>query len=136
MSKRNRFFYIVCSTTLSLLSVSLMANPSVPAPKPITDDRPNIGQSDSSNSTQLSRNKSGAGVTSPALKENNSNELSDNKLDTPPTPPGEEIPMMSPVSPTVPSAPSQINRLNLNNAPPANSQQRMLNPHRPMDSGY
>lgn len=136
MFKRNRFFYIVCGASLSFLSMPLMANPSVPAPKPITDDRPNIGQSGSSNSTQLSRNKSDAGVASPTVKENKSDVLDDKKLDAPPVPPQEEIPMMSPASPSIPSVPSQSNRLNLNNVPPANSQQRMLNPHRPMDSGY
>ena len=136
MSKRNRFFYIVCSATLSLSSMSLMANPSVPAPKPITDDRSSIGQSDSSDSTRLSRNKGDAAVASPTVKESSSDVLDNKKLDAPPVPPREEIPMMSPASPSIPSTPSQSNRLNLNNAPPASSQQRMLNPHRPMDSGY
>jgi len=47
------------------------------------------------------------------------------------------VPMMMPATPTTPAAPHQSNRLNLNNnTTPANSQQRLLNPGRPMDSGY
>lgn len=139
---KSHFLRITGCLVLGMFSTSLLANspapPAPPAPKPITDDRKNIGQTEKSDPTLMSRNKSGAGVSPP------NDQIPDaaqaKTVEDAPAKLREEIPMMSPANPSASSMPAQTNplnnRLNINSSPPANSQQRMLNPGRPMDSGY
>lgn len=136
---KNHFLRITGCLVLGLFSASLLANsPTPPAPKPITDDRKNIGQTEKSDPTLMSRNKSGAGV-SPS-NDQTLDAAQAKAVGDAPEKLREEIPMMSPANPSASSMPAQTNplnnRLNINSSPPANSQQRMLNPGRPMDSGY
>ncbi|GKS69607.1 hypothetical protein W03_16110 [Nitrosomonas sp. PY1] len=128
---KSHFLRIIGCLLLGLFGTSLLANPLPPVPKHVTDDKKNIGQTEKSDSTLISRNKSGAGV-SPS----NPDDAQAKTAEDAPAKPREEIPMMSPANPSASSMPAQTNRLNINSPPPANSQQRMLNPSRPMDSGY
>ncbi len=139
---KNHFLRITGCLVLGLFGTSLLANspapPAPPAPKPITDDRKNIGQIEKSDPTLVSRNKSSAAV-SPS-----NDQIPDagqgKAIEDAPAKLREEIPMMSPANPSASGMPAQTNplnnRLNINSSPPPNSQQRMLNPGRPMDSGY
>lgn len=136
---KNHFLRIIGCLVLGLVSTSLLANsPAPPAPKPITDDRNNIGQIEKSDSVLMSRNKSGAGVSPPNDQIPGAEQAK--AIEDTAANPREEIPMMSPANPSPSSVPTQTNplnnRLNINSSPPPNSQQRMLNPSRPMDSGY
>jgi len=134
MTNENCFLKIVCGTSLLLISTVVLANSSKLTSDFITDNNFNVNQTTPFYLAQLSPNKSDAvastrGDNKKDTLRDNSTEEAQNKL-------REEVPMMMPATPTTPATPQQSNRLNLNNTPPANSQQRLLNPGRPMDSGY
>ncbi len=134
MTNENCFIKIVCGTSLLLINTVVLANSSQVTTDSITSNNSNVGQTAPFHLAQLGPNKSDAiastrGDNKKDTLRDNSTEEAENKL-------REEVPMMMPATPTAPATPQQSNRLNLNNTPPANSQQRLLNPGRPMDSGY
>lgn len=135
MTNENCFLKIVCGTSLLLINTVVLANSSQVTTDSITSNNSNVGQTAPFHLAQLGPNKSDA-VTS-TRGDNNKDTLRDNSTEEAQNKLREEVPMMMPATPTAPAIPQQSsNRLNLNNTPPANSQQRLLNPGRPMDSGY
>jgi len=135
MTNENCFLKIVCGTSLLLISTVVLANSSKLTSDSITGYNSNVGQTAPFHLAQLGPNKSDAVASTRG--DNNKDTLRDNSTEEAQNKLREEVPMMMPATPTAPAIPQQSsNRLNLNNTPPANSQQRLLNPGRPMDSGY
>ena len=135
MTNENCFLKIVCGTSLLLINTVVLANSSQVTTDSITSNNSNVGQTAPFHLAQLGPNKSD--VVTSTRGDNNKDTLRDNSTEEAQNKLREEVPMMMPATPTTPAAPHQSNRLNLNNnTTPANSQQRLLNPGRPVDSGY